>query len=135
MALLNDEDAALGGEYTIVVNGIVSDVVSNDPLLNFRVTFNAYAENSLSVIPVITKSAYTDSRGAYTFKVSGFSEPVTCEITAESQENTEQYEPATNKIVVTWTGNSFDPEEKIFYVNDCNFQLNPATPSESSPQS
>ena len=127
MALLNDEESSLNGEYTIVVNGIVSDVASNDPLLNFRITFTAYAENSLSVMPLITKTAYTDARGAYNFKISGFSEPVTCEIKAECPEKTAQYEPMTNKIMVTWSGSSFDPDQKTFFVNDCNFQMNPST--------
>lgn len=119
MALLNDEESSLNGEFTISVNGIVSDVETNEPLKGIKVTFSAYEENSISVIPLITRSVYTNPLGIYSFKVKGFSEPVTCEIKAEC----EDYETMTNKIVVTWTGNSFDPEENTFYVNDCNFQM------------
>ena len=119
MALLSDEENALNGEYTISVNGVVSDVETNKLLKGIKITFSAYGENSISVIPLITRSVNTNPLGIYSFKIPGFSEPVTCEIKAECA----GYETMTNKVVVTWTGNSFDPEEKTFYVNDCNFQM------------
>ena len=120
MALLNDEEAALNGEYTISVNGVVSDVATNATLDGIKVTFEAFNESSLSVMPLITLTDVTDSKGVYTIKAKGFSDPVTCTITAEGDG---QYETMTNKVVVTWSGNSFDPESKTFFVNDCNFQM------------
>mgnify|MGYP003288395037 FL=1 len=123
MALLNDEEAALNGEFTITVNGVVSNVVTNAPLEGMKITFEAFDENSLSVMPLISLTDVTDSKGVYTIKAKGFSDPVTCIITAESTEETGQYETMTNKVVVTWSGNSFDPESKTFFVNDCNFQM------------
>lgn len=123
MALLNDEEAHLDGEFTITVNGIVSNVVTNAPLKGIKITFEAFDEGSLSVMPLITLSDMTDSKGVYTITAKGFSDPVTCMITAESTEETGQYETLTNKVVATWSGNSFDPESKTFFVNDCNFQM------------
>ena len=123
-ALLNDEETVLDGEFAIVVNGVVSDVVSNAPIKDIQVTFSAFATNSLSVMPLISKTASTKSDGTYSFKVFGFSDPVTCKITAMSKEDAEnRYETMTNKVVVTWEGNSYDPDSKTFFVNDCNFQM------------
>lgn len=123
-ALLNDEETVLDGEFAIVVNGVVSDVVSNAPIKDIQVTFSAFATNSLSVMPLISKTVSTKSDGTYSFKVFGFSDPVTCKITAMSKEDAEnRYETMTNKVVVTWEGNSYDPDSKTFFVNDCNFQM------------
>ena len=123
-ALLNDEETVLDGEFAIVVNGVVSDVVSNAPIKDIQVTFSAFATNSLSVMPLISKTVSTKADGTYSFKVFGFSDPVTCKITAMSKEDAEnRYETMTNEVVVTWEGNSYDPDSKTFFVNDCNFQM------------
>ena len=123
-ALLNHEETVLDGEFAIVVNGVVSDVVSNAPIKDIQVTFSAFATNSLSVMPLISKTVSTKSDGTYSFKVFGFSDPVTCKITAMSKEDAEnRYETMTNEVVVTWEGNSYDPDSKTFFVNDCNFQM------------
>lgn len=123
-ALLNDEEAVLDGEFAIAVNGVVSDVASNAPIKDIQVTFSAFATNSLSIMPLVSKTVTTKSDGTYSFKVFGFSDPVTCKITAESKENAEnRYETMINEIVVAWEGNSYAPEQKTFFVNDCNFQM------------
>ena len=119
MALLNDEESALDGDHRIIVTGVASDVATNKPLTDITVTFSAFAENSLSVLPLASKTVTTDSKGVYTVEAFGFSEPVTCTLTAEG----EGYAAMANKIVVTWTGSTFDSTSKTFYVNDCNFQM------------
>ena len=114
----------LDGEFAIAVNGVVSDVATNAPLKDIQVTVSAFATNSLSVMPLISKTVMTEADGTYSFKVFGFSDPVTCKITAMSKEDAEnRYETMTNKVVVTWEGNSYDPDSKTFFVNDCNFQM------------
>ena len=124
MAFLSDEEAAMDGDLTLVITGVVSDVVTNAPVSDIKVTFSAFAENSLSVLPMISTNATTDSKGIYTVEVFGFSAPVTCTLTAESTELTaNEYETMTNKIVVNWSGSSFDNASRTFYVNDCNFQM------------
>jgi hypothetical protein len=125
LALLNDdEEAAMDGEFKIVVNGVASDAKTNTPLTGTKVTFNAFPENSISVLPLISKTAYTDSKGIYNIEVEGFSEPVRCTLTAE----TDEFCTMTNKLLVTWCGNSFDYRSNTFYVNECNFQMTPSIP-------
>lgn len=124
LALLSDESEKLDGDLKIVVTGVASDVISNTPLTGIKITFSAYKENSISILPLASQTVYTNSDGIYTIQAEGFSEAITCTITAESIEQDEvQYEEITSKIVVTWSGDSFDEETGTFFVNDCNFQL------------
>ena len=124
LALLSDESEKLDGDLKIVVTGVASDVVSNTPLTGIKITFSAYKENSISILPLASQTVYTNSDGIYTIQAEGFSEAITCTITAESIEQDEvQYEEITSRIVVTWSGDSFDEETGTFFVNDCNFQL------------
>lgn len=124
LALLSDESEKLDGDLKIVVTGVASDVVSNTPLTGIKITFSAYKENSISILPLASQTVYTNSDGIYTIQAEGFSEAITCTITAESIEQDEvEYEEITSKIVVTWSGDSFDEETGTFFVNDCNFQL------------
>ena len=112
----------------LTINGVVSDVASNAPLPGIKVTLEAFAENSPSLLPDATKTVTTDEKGVYTIEASGFSGTISCTLTAESPEDAEtRYETATNKVVVTWTGSSFDPETNTAYVNECNFQMSRAT--------
>ena len=124
-AFLGGEDSNLDGDLTIIVSGVASDVATNAPLTGIKVTFAAYpADNSLSVLPLTNKTVYTDGNGVYTVEVKGFSENVTCTLTAESTaQNETAYETMTNKILVNWNGNSFDQSKGRFVVNDCNFQM------------
>lgn len=124
MAFLGDEEAAMDGDLTLVITGVVSDVKTNEPVSDIKVTFSAFAENSLSVLPMTSMTATTDSKGIYTVEIFGFSKPVTCTLTATSTDQTaDEYETMTNKIVVNWRGSSFDNANRTFYVNDCNFQM------------
>lgn len=120
LAFLSDDEAHLDGNLKIVVNGVVSDVATNAPLTDVEITFSAYAENTLSILPLLSKTVSTNSKGEYTVEAYGFSEPVTCSMTAAGND---EYKQMENKIVVTWSGNSFDERNDTFYVNDCNFQM------------
>ena len=112
----------------LTINGVVSDVASNAPLQGIKITLEAFAENSPSLLPDATKTVTTDDKGVYTIEASGFSGTISCTLTAESPEDAEtRYETVTNKVVVTWTGSSFDPETNTAYVNECNFQMSRAT--------
>ena len=124
-ALLGGNDNPLDGDLKLAVSGVASDVASNTPLSGIKITFTAYpASNPHSVLPLVTKTVYTDSKGVYSVEVEGFSENVSCTLTAEStNQNQVKYEALTNKIHVTWSGSSFDQKKKIFVVNDCNFQM------------
>lgn len=124
-AFLGGDDPSLDGELTIAVSGVASDVTTNVTLTGIKVTFAAYpADNSISILPLTTKTVYTDSNGVYTVEVKGLSGNLSCTLTAESTgQNETQYESMTNKILVSWTGNSFDSKKGMFVVNDCNFQM------------
>lgn len=123
-AFLFDDGTTVDGDKKIVVTGVVSDVVTNKPIQDITITFSAFAKNSISVLPLISKTVQTDEDGVYIIESQGFNKPVTCTITAESTEQTaDSYKSMENKIVVTWSGNSFDPYTRTFYVNDCNFQM------------
>lgn len=126
-AFLDGEESNLDGNLKIIVSGAASDVVSNTPLTGIKVTFAAYpADNTISILPLTTKTVYTDGNGIYRVEVMGFSENITCTLTAESTEQNETgYETLSNRLHVTWNGNSFDQSKNTFIVNDCNFQMKP----------
>lgn len=121
---LDDEDKALEGEYKLVMSGIVSEAGSSKPISGIKITFSAFKENSVSVLPLMTKTVYTDGKGIYNLEAEGFSEAIKCIITAEAtRQNDADYEKLSQDIVVTWSGDSFDEENSTFFVNNCNFQM------------
>lgn len=120
-ALLADNGYELDGDYRIVVSGSVSALEGNAPLEEIKVTFNAYPVEVLYPLPIFSTTVYTDNKGLYSFDAKGFSSPITCSITAESQEGS--YSSSTQEIKISWTGPSFDMEHKTFFVNNCDFKL------------
>jgi hypothetical protein len=120
----NDETSAPKDNLKVIVNGVVSDIASNSIITGIKITFSAYTDDTTADPPLVTKTVYTDSNGIYTVEADGFSDSITCIITAEStSQNQTQYETVTNKVVVTWSGSSFNPEENTFFANECNFQM------------
>lgn len=122
---LGDDNTTLDGEYSVMMSGLVSEIGGgNNPIAGIRITFSAFEENSISVMPVVTKTVYTDGNGVYSVEAGGFSEAIRCTITASSTaQNSVQYEEQSQEILVTWNGDSFDPETSTFFVNNCNFLL------------
>lgn len=129
LILLDDDtDVQLKDNLKLTVNGVVSDVESNLPIPGIKITLEAFAENTPTILPDATKTVHTDENGVYTIEASGFSGTITCTLTAESPEDAAvKYETVTNKVVVTWDGSSFDATDNTAYVNDCNFQMSLAT--------
>lgn len=124
LALLNSDEAALDGNCTVIISGAVSDLESNSPVTGIRITFAAYPENMLYPLPLITKTAYSDSNGLYSVEAFGFSDVITCKVTAESVDHKAlPYEKSVNEILIQWSGEGFDEETMTFFVNNCNFQL------------
>lgn len=121
---LDDNGSTLEGEYKLVMSGIVSEAGSSKPISGIKITFSAFKENSISVLPLMTKTVYTDGKGIYNLEAGGFSEAIRCTITAEStKQNDIAYENMSQDIVVTWSGDSFDEKNSTFFVNNCNFQM------------
>lgn len=129
MILLADKvDSKHEDNLKLTVNGVVSDIASNLPISGVKITLEAHAENTPTLLPDATKTVSTDENGVYTIEASGFSGTITCTLTAESPEDAAvKYETVTNKVVVTWEGSSFDEESNTAYVNECNFQMSRAT--------
>lgn len=127
-AFLGENESLQKGDLKIIVSGVASDVTTNSPLTGIKITFDAYpASNTHNIIPLATKTVYTDSNGVYTVEVGGFSENITCTLTAEcTNQNQIKYEAQTNRVHVSWNGLSFDQSKGVFVVNDCNFQLKKA---------
>jgi len=107
--------------YTIVVSGSVADIATAEPLENVKITFYAAEVADFESGTLIVKTVYTDNRGRFNFKESGFEKMISCRITAEDHEGT--YTPSTQKLFVSWTGPSFDNRTGTFFVNDLNFHL------------
>lgn len=121
---LDNDDKVLEGEYRLVMSGLVSEADSSKPISGIRITFSAFKENGISVLPLMTKTVYTDGNGIYNLEAEGFSEAIKCTITAEAtRQNDAVYEKMSHDIVVTWSGDSFDKERSTFFVNNCNFQM------------
>ena len=124
----NHDDVQPKDNLKLTVNGVVSDVETNQPISGIKITLEAFAENTPTLLPDAAKTVHTDENGVYTIEASGFSGTITCTLTAESPEDAAvKYETITNKVLVTWDGSSFDETSNTAYVNDCNFQMSRAT--------
>lgn len=124
LALVNNENEALEGDHKIVISGAVSELGTNNPLQGIKVTLQALPANVLYPLPILTLSEYTDNNGTYSISAGGFSDVITCKVTAASADpETMSYAPASQEHHISWSGPSFDEEKLTFFVNDCNFQL------------
>lgn len=109
------------GSYTIVVSGTASDKSEGTPLQNIEITL--YAAESLAggEVNVRTTEVRTDSNGSYTLTLGGFSDPISCTITASDADNV--YGRSQQELRISWSGTSFDEYTGYFYVNDCDFYM------------
>lgn len=107
--------------YTVIISGTASDVITAEPLENVKITLQAAEITDDGHGILYTRNAYTDNRGRYELKESGFSKKIICWITAEDQ--TEKYKSAEAEMTVSWSGPSFDAKNGIFYANDIDFYL------------
>ena len=124
LALVNNGDEVVAGEHTVVISGIVSDLDSKKPLQGMKITMQAFPENVLYPLPIVTLTEYTDNNGTFSLEADGLSEVITCKVTVSSPDMAAMpYEPASQEHHISWSGPSFDENNRIFFVNDCNFQL------------
>lgn len=127
LALLNNKDEAVDGNHTVIISGAVSDITSNSPLQGIKITLQAFPENVIYPLPILTLSEYTDNNGMFTIGAGGFSEIISCKITASSTDMENMpYSTAVQEHHISWSGPSYDEEKLTFFVNDCNFQLSKA---------
>lgn len=105
----------------LMINGTVSDSDTSLPIEGVKVTFCAYPTNSIENKPLTELNVYTDNNGVYSIEASGFSEELTCIITASDPEG--NYESAEQEVGIPWSGTAFDANNDYFIVNECDFKL------------
>lgn len=102
---------------TVIVTGSVSDIDTKEPVEGVKIIFAAFEADSSS--PVATQNVYTDSRGIFNLRAEDISSAVRCMITADHID----YQNVTKEIIINWNSISYDADNGIFYVNDCDFHL------------
>ena len=107
--------------YTIVISGTAADIATTEPLENVKITLYAAAVAENGGGALVSRSVYTDNRGRFQLTEGGFQQKILCMITAEDQ--TGNYESATQEMVVSWSGTSYNPQTRTSYVNDVDFYL------------
>lgn len=126
-ALLDDGAEHPDGNGRIIITGMVADVADQKPIEGIRISFEAFPDNSISIMPIVSKTVYSDSEGIFAITVEGLSRPVTCRVFTGETHGETQYETQTNEIKVSWSGTAYDHKTETFIVNDCNFLLSPST--------
>ena len=117
---LDKVEAPDSDNLSLVITGTVSDFSTDGALEGIKILFSAYpkekGDKALSEMNV-----YTDNHGVYRIEAAGFSEAITCTLTACDTEDL--YVEATQEVEVAWSGVAFDAMNEKFVVNDCNFKL------------
>ena len=111
-----DPDYSDPSDKTVMINGTVSEISTRLPIEGVKIAFMAYGKAGQ---PISTINAYTDSRGAFKLKAERIGTVVTCTLISEHPD----YSGIEKEIIINWTGPSYDPESRIFYINDCDFHL------------
>ena len=100
-----------------MITGSVSDIDTKEPVEGAKIIFTAYKTDNSS--PFATQNVYTDSRGIFNLKAEGMTSAARCMITADHTD----YTGITKEIIINWNSISYDADNGIFYVNDCDFHL------------
>ena len=116
---IDDPDYGDPTDKTVIINGTVSEINSRQPIEGVKIAFTAYSRDGRTGQPVSSITAYTDSRGAFKLKAEKIGTAGTCTLVSEHPE----YSGVEKEIIINWTGPSYNPESRIFYINDCDFHL------------
>lgn len=109
------------GSYTIVVSGTASDIADGTPLQNIEIHLYTAELLAGEEVKISTSQVHTDINGLFTLILTGFSEPISCKITASDPNSV--YSTAQQELRIPWSGPSFDIYTGYFYVNDCDFYM------------
>lgn len=124
LALVNNGNEAHDGSHSVVISGAVSELGTGTPLSGIKITLQAMPVNVLYPLPISTLNEYTDSKGNFSLTAGGFSDVITCKVTASSPDpETIPYAPASQEHHISWSGPSYDAGTLTFFVNNCNFQM------------
>lgn len=119
--LMETENASIGEDMSLLITGTVSEIGSSVPLEGMKISFKAYPKGRTGETALHELNVYTDNHGSYILESEGYSEEITCHITASDTEQT--YSSSVNEVEIAWSGVSFDKEKGRFVVNDCDFKL------------
>lgn len=103
-------------ETNIVINGTVSESGSGLPVEGVKLLLKGYNASGNSVL---SQDSYTDSQGTFNLKSVYVNKAIRCTIATDHKE----YSSMQKEIIINWSGTSFDPESRTFYVNDCDFHI------------
>ena len=103
-------------ETNIVINGTVSESSSGQPVEGVKLLLKGYDDSGNSVL---SQDSYTDSQGTFNLKSVYVNKAIRCTIATDHKE----YSSMQKEIIINWSGTSFDPESRTFYVNDCDFHI------------
>ena len=117
-AFMAEDNMAADKPYTLYISGTVSDIDTSLPLEGIRLTFDAHISSG-NPISELSKTVYSDSKGAYQLSIEGLHTPVKYSITAEDPDS--RYNSHCGEISVKPEGPSFI--DNSFYINDFNIWL------------
>ena len=117
-AFMAEDNMAADKPYTLYISGTVSDIDTSLPLEGIRLTFNAFISSD-SPIPELSKTVYSDSKGAYQLTIEELKTSVKYTITADDPNSI--YNSHSGEITVRPGGPSFI--DNSFYINDFNIWL------------
>ncbi len=106
-------------DRSVIINGTVSEISSRQPIEGVKIAFTAYGNEGRTGQQLTSINAYTDSRGTFKLKAEKIGTATTCIVLTEHPD----YSGIEKEIIINWKGPSYDPESRIFYVNDCDFHL------------
>ena len=108
----------MNGDGILIINGTVSDSSDESPVEGIRIIFEVFPTKG-SGRPLLTQTEYTSSKGVYMIRAEGFSDDVSCTLTAVDEKGI--YSDCANRINVTWSGTAYDKSSNTIAVNGCNF--------------
>lgn len=111
-----------GAEKSLVINGTVLSLHDVLPLEGIKITLHASEISDDDDATEFDKIIeYTDNRGIFTIKASGYKTPISCIITAEDPNGI--YLSGKHEIPNIQWDNSYNMQGGTWYVNDCDFHL------------
>ncbi len=118
-AALSCDKERMPEECAITVTGTASDIITNLPIKEIKLTMYALENGNYEKISIQT--AYTDYDGRFIIEMSGFRSPTSFTIKAEDPNGV--YGISTHEIpLVTWSS-SYNISQGTFYVNECDFYM------------
>lgn len=120
--MINDPSMDIGGTgNTLVITGTVSDISDDTPLEDIKLTLHATEMTGTANATSGKATSYTDNKGMFSLRASGFTGEISCIVTAEDLKGT--YKSGRNEIPLVRWDMGYNMKDGVFYINDCDFHL------------